>query len=95
MTTNAQIISFNDKLYQLVRRFHDRENLPITDMKEYYDCDTVLRKEGFLYFCRLIQEPQLIEDGQIEMELVETPQQETTTGSETSPAGEVVSTSAD
>lgn len=95
MFIGTEIISFNDNLYQLIRRFRDRENLPITDMKEYYHSDTVLRKDGFLYFCRLIQEPQIIEDGQIEMELVETPQQETTVGSETSPEGEVVSTPAD
>jgi hypothetical protein len=95
MFIGTEILSFNDNLYQLIRRFRDRENLPISDMKEYYHSDTVLRRDGFLYFCRLIQEPQIIEDGQIEMELVETPQQEEAVGSETSTEGEVLSPTAD
>lgn len=83
MSLGTQLLTFNGNLYQLIRRFHERENFPITDMKEYYYCDTVLRKEGYLYFCRLIEDAQLIEetDGQIEMELVETPQQEETSRS--------------
>ena len=26
------------------------------DLKEYFLCDTLLRKQGLLYFCRLIEE---------------------------------------
>lgn len=76
MFIGTEILSFNNNLYQLIRRFHDRENFPVSELKEYYNCDTVLRREGFLYFCRLVEDAQLIEEnnGQIEMELVETPQ---------------------
>lgn len=65
MFIGTQVISFNDNLYQLVRVLHDRPDLPIDDMKEYYNCNTALRREGKLYFCRLIEEAQVIEDEQV------------------------------
>ena len=53
-----EIITANDNLYQLVRTIkEDRLKNPDTEiLKEYFNCDTVLRKQGMLYFCRLIKE---------------------------------------
>ena len=53
-----EIIYANDKAYQLVRVLkEDRlKNPDMETLKEYFLCDTLLRKQGRLYFCRLIEE---------------------------------------
>ena len=53
-----QIISANNNLYQLIRVLKENQlKDPNTeDLKEYFLCDTVLRKQGMLYFCRIIEE---------------------------------------
>ena len=53
-----EIIAANDNLYQLVRvlREDQLKNPNMEDLKEYFLCDTLLRKQGLLYFCRLIEE---------------------------------------
>ena len=53
-----EIINANGNLYQLVRilRENQLKNPNMEDLKEYFFCDTLLRKQGLLYFCRLIKE---------------------------------------
>ena len=53
-----QIITANDNLYQLVRTIREDQlkNPNMEDLKKYFNCDTLLRKQGLLYFCRLIKE---------------------------------------
>ena len=53
-----EIISANDNLYQLIRVLKEAQlkNPNTEDLKEYFLCDTVLRKQGVLYFCRIIEE---------------------------------------
>ena len=53
-----EIISANGNLYQLVRVLKENQlkNPIIEDLKEYFLCDTLLRKQGLLYFCRIIKE---------------------------------------
>ena len=53
-----EIINANGNLYQLVRvlRENQLKNPNMEDLKEYFLCDTLLRKQGKLYFCRLIKE---------------------------------------
>ena len=53
-----EIITANDNLYQLVRilREDQLKNPNMEDLKEYFLCDTLLRKQGMLYFCRIIEE---------------------------------------
>tara|TARA_R100000458_G_scaffold1059_1_gene895 strand:+ start:319 stop:507 length:189 start_codon:yes stop_codon:yes gene_type:complete len=53
-----EIITANGNLYQLVRTLKESQlNNPDTEiLKKYFYCDTVLRKQGKLYFCRLIEE---------------------------------------
>ena len=53
-----EIIYNKDNAYQLVRVLKE-DSLKNPDMeilKEYFLCDTLLRKQGRLYFCRLIEE---------------------------------------
>ena len=53
-----EIINANGNLYQLIRvlRENQLKNPNMEDLKEYFLCDTLLRKQGLLYFCRLIEE---------------------------------------
>tara|TARA_R110002051_G_scaffold155015_1_gene227144 strand:+ start:357 stop:548 length:192 start_codon:yes stop_codon:yes gene_type:complete len=53
-----EIITANDNLYQLVRtiKYDQLKNPNMEDLKKYFNCDTLLRKEDVLYFCRLIKE---------------------------------------
>ena len=53
-----EIISANGNLYQLIRILKEDQlkNPNMEDLKEYFFCDTLLRKQGLLYFCRIIKE---------------------------------------
>ena len=53
-----EIIKANYNLYQLVRVLKENElkNPNMEDLKKYFHCDTLLRKQGVLYFCRLIED---------------------------------------
>ena len=53
-----EIINANGNLYQLVRVLKENQlkNPNMEDLKEYFLCDTLLRKQELLYFCRLIEE---------------------------------------
>ena len=53
-----QIITANGNLYQLIKvlREDQLKNPVMEDLKKYYHCDTLLRKQGLFYFCRLIKE---------------------------------------
>ena len=53
-----QIITANGNLYQLIRVITESrlKNPNMEDLKKYFYCDTLLRKQGMLYFCRLIEE---------------------------------------
>ena len=53
-----QIIYNGDKVYQLVRVLKEDslKNPDISVLKQLFHCDTLLRKQGVLYFCRLIEE---------------------------------------
>ena len=53
-----EIIQANGNLYQLVRTIREDQlkNPNMEDLKKYFLCDTLLRKQGMLYFCRIIEE---------------------------------------
>ena len=53
-----EIIQANGNLYQLIRVITESrlKNPDMEDLKKYFRCDTLLRKQGKLYFCRLIEE---------------------------------------
>ena len=53
-----EIINANGNLYQLIRiiRENQLKNPNMEDLKKYFYCDTLLMKQGLLYFCRLIEE---------------------------------------
>ena len=53
-----KIINANNNLYQLIRVITESrlKNPDMEDLKKYFYCDTLLRKQDKLYFCRLIKE---------------------------------------
>ena len=53
-----EIIYNKDKAYQLVRviREDQLKNPDTSVLKEWFMCDTLLKNQGKLYFCRLIEE---------------------------------------
>ena len=57
-----QIIYNGDKAYQLVRVLKEDslKNPDISVLKQLFHCDTLLKKQGLLYFCRLIEEAEII-----------------------------------
>jgi len=61
MSFNKEIISYNDNLYEVIRKFHDHPDFPVTEAKSYYLSETILRRDGILYVCRIIEEAQIIE----------------------------------
>jgi hypothetical protein len=52
------IIYTKDKACELVRVLKESslKNPDMEILKKYFRCDTLLRKQGLLYFCRLIEE---------------------------------------
>ena len=61
------IIYTKDKAYQLVRVLKENslKNPDMEILKEYFLCDTLLRKQGKLYFCRIIEEIEYEESNNI------------------------------
>jgi hypothetical protein len=53
-----EIIYSKDKAYQLVRVLKEDQlkNPDMEILKKFFYCDTLLRKQGMLYFCRLIED---------------------------------------
>lgn len=62
MSFNKEIIGYNNQLYEVVRKFKDHPDFPTVEAKDYYLCETVLKKEGILYICRIIEDAQVIEN---------------------------------
>jgi hypothetical protein len=53
-----EIITVNGNMYQVIRMLKENQlkNPNMEVLKKYFYCDTLLRKKGILYFCRLIEE---------------------------------------
>ena len=57
-----EIIYANDNAYQIIRVIRESrlKNPDMEILKQYFNCDKLLRKQGMLYFCRLIEEVEII-----------------------------------
>ena len=62
-----EIIYTNDKAYQLVRVLKEGQlkNPDTSLLKKWFMCDTLLRNQGKLYFCRLIEDIEYEESNNI------------------------------
>ena len=50
------LIEFGDRKFLLYRTIREFEKLNADLLKEYWHCDTVLKKENIYYFCNEIKE---------------------------------------
>ena len=64
MNLTTEIINFQDNLYILKRKIKEEYKPNIDAWKEYLPADTVLRKDGYLYFLERIEDAQIIEEGE-------------------------------
>ena len=62
-----EIIYTKDKAYQIIRVIRESrlKNPNMEILKQYFNCDKLLRKQGRLYFCRLIEEIEYEENDNI------------------------------
>ena len=58
LVTMKEIIYNGDKAYQLVRVLTESQlkNPDTSLLKKWFMCDTLLRNQGKLYFCRIIED---------------------------------------
>ena len=50
------IIEFGDRKFLLYRTIREFEKIDANILKDYWHCDTVLKKENIYYFCNEIKE---------------------------------------
>ena len=55
-------ISWEDKLVEVKRVYAEERVKDIELIKEWLDADTILRKEGRLYFCTTIQDAEILSE---------------------------------
>jgi len=58
-----EIIEFGDRKFLLYRTIREFEKLEPNILKEYWCCDTVLKKEDIYYFCNEIKDIEYEEIG--------------------------------
>ena len=51
-----------DKLVQVKRVFYEDRVKDMNGIKEWLNCDTVLRKNGLMYFCQSIEDAEIVSD---------------------------------
>jgi hypothetical protein len=51
-----QLIEFGDRKFVLYRTIRETPKIDANLLKEYWRCDTVLKKENVYYFCNEIKE---------------------------------------
>lgn len=56
------LIKVGEELYTVERRIPDREGIDINTFKISTNSTNVFRKDGLLWFCRLIEEAIIVED---------------------------------
>ncbi len=55
-----EFLTFNNMLYYIVKTVKEEDRPIIDNLKDYFQADIVLKKEGRLYFLRNIPEAEII-----------------------------------
>lgn len=55
-------IRLPDKLVEVKRHYPEEQCKDVEAIKEWLDADTLLRRDGRLYFCTTIEEAEIIEE---------------------------------
>jgi len=58
-----EIIEFGDRKFLLYRTIREFEKLEPNILKDYWHCDTILKKENIYYFCNEIKDIEYEEIG--------------------------------
>ena len=66
------IIQFGDRLFILYRQVRENPKINTEILKQYWSCDTVLKKDGIFYFCNEIPEIEFEEIEENENQLRDT-----------------------
>jgi hypothetical protein len=67
-----QILQFGDRKFSLYRIINENPKIDTDTLKEYWYCDTVLKKDGKYYFCNEIPEIEFEEIEENENQLRDT-----------------------
>lgn len=62
----SEIFDWKGDLYMLKRAVRESHEPVIEEWKQYLHADTVLKKDGFIFFCKKIEEAKIIEDDTID-----------------------------
>jgi len=59
---NKEFVRFNDNLYILKNKYQEISVKvdKIQELKELLNCDIVLRKDGWLLYCKQIEEAEIV-----------------------------------
>ena len=79
------IISFGDRKFSLYRTIRDNGKIDIDLLKQYWRCDTSLKKDGVFYLCNEIPEIEFEEIEENETQLCDTSVQRDNGDQETDP----------
>ena len=58
----TEFLEWNDNLYEVIRIIRENHKPIVEAWKSHLNAETVLRKGEFLYFCRKIEDAQIIEE---------------------------------
>ncbi len=61
-TQRNRFVSMPDKLVQIKRVYYEDRVKDMNGIKEWLNCDVVLRKNGLMYFCQTIEEAEIVSD---------------------------------
>jgi hypothetical protein len=66
-TIPITFIDYNQGLYILKRVIKESSRPILDDWKEHLNIDTVLKKDGLLYFLQKVEEAQIIEENDVKL----------------------------
>ena len=59
-------MEIGEDLYEILRKIREDHNPIAETWKEHLMADKVFRKDGYLFFCRTVQEAQLIKNDRVQ-----------------------------
>lgn len=60
---NHEFIKYQENLYDIFRKYSESKVKPdkIDDLRQHLSCDITLKKDGVLFFCKKIQDAEIVE----------------------------------
>jgi hypothetical protein len=79
MSLINQFINVNDQLYRVKRIVREEHVKNVDAAKEVYYSEHVFRRDGYLYYCEMVQDLEIIPDEEVtKLEISEQPQEQET-----------------